>query len=184
MDPQHDHPPKAACRPSCPGWAEGALSLLAFQRRHPEMLEACRTAEWIEHVDVAPATAGVVLPEYLKEDPVVRLNLVVGRDTPEVLLDGWGIRCNLTFRGRRHDCALPWASVLGGLLRPPLRKRPRFGVIAGTEDGPSPAPPPAAAPGEPDASDVPASDAPAEPPRPAAPRRFGVIEGGKGKKDS
>ncbi len=185
MDPQHDHPPKAACLPSCPGWAEGALSLLAFQRRYPEMLEACRTAEGIEQVDVAPATPGLVLPEYLKEEPVVRLNLVVGRDTPEVLLDEAGIRCTLTFRGRRTDCVLPWSSVLGGVLRPPARTRPRFGVIAGTHSASAPAalpeaPAPAA---EGPERATPTEGAPAEPPRPTGPRRFGVIEGGKGKKD-
>ncbi len=66
----HDHAPKAACSPSCPGWAEGALSLFAFQRRHAEMLEACRAAAAIELVDVAPSTQGVVLPDYLKEEAV------------------------------------------------------------------------------------------------------------------
>jgi hypothetical protein len=188
----HDHAPKAACSPSCPGWAEGALSLFAFQRRHAEMLEACRTAAAIELLDVAPSTQGVVLPEYLKEDEVVRLTMVVGRDSPEVLLDEWGIRCNLTFRGRRVDCAFPWTSVLSGVLRPPARKRPRFGVIAGSEEGRAPE----AAPVSPVAPAMPAAEPPpapassppdaagAEPEPPRAPRpRFGVIEGGKGKKD-
>jgi hypothetical protein len=177
MDAQHDHAPKAACQPTCPGWAEGALSLFAFQRRHAEMLEACRAASAIELVDVAPSTQGVVLPEYLKEEPVVRLTMVVGRDTSEVLLDEWGIRCNLTFRGRRVDCALPWPSVLGGVLRPPARKRPRFGVIAGSEDAARP---------EKAATDAvqPAPDAEGATREPSrGPRRFGVIEGGKGKKD-
>jgi hypothetical protein len=95
------------------------------------MLEACRAAAAIEYVNVAPNVAGTRLPEHLQEEVLVRLNLVVGRDTPEVLLDEWGIRCNLTFRGRRFDCAFPWAAVLGGALRPPERKRPRFGVIQG-----------------------------------------------------
>ncbi len=176
MDAQHDHAPNAACLPSCPGWAEGALSLFAFQRRYPEMLEACRTAEAIERVDVAPSTQGVVLPEYLKEDPVVRLTMLVGRDTPEVLLDEWGIRCNLTVRGRRLDCAFPWTSILGGVLRPPPRRRPRFGVIPGAEHA---APPPAAPEPAPAAG---TGSGPTEPQRPPAPRRFGVIEGGKGKK--
>ncbi len=183
----HDHAPKAACSPSCPGWAEGALSLFAFQRRHAEMLEACRAAAAIELVDVAPSTQGVVLPDYLKEEAVVRLTMVVGRDTPEVLLDDWGIRCNLTFRGRRVDCALPWPSILGGVLRPPPRKRPRFGVIAGAEDAAPAAAVPERTAGEPP---PPAREAPsgqvagATPPEPRAPRpRFGVIEGGKGKKD-
>jgi hypothetical protein len=95
------------------------------------MLEACRLAAAIECVYVAPSGPGVVLPDHLQDEEVVRLNLIVGRDTPEVLLDEWGIRCDLTFRGRRLECAFPWPSVLAGTLRVPERKRPRFGVIEG-----------------------------------------------------
>ncbi len=131
MDAHHDHPADAPCLPACPAWAEGALQLFALQRRYPEMLEACRAATAVEYVIVAPGAPGSVLPEHLQQEELVRLNLVVGRDTPEVLIDEWGIRCNLTFRGRRLDCAFPWASVLAGGLRPPQRKRPRFDVIQG-----------------------------------------------------
>jgi hypothetical protein len=131
VDAHHDHAPDAACPPTCPAWAQGALELFALQRRYPEMLEACRTAPVIECLIVAPGAPGVVAPEYLHEEELVRVNLVVGRDTPEVLLDEWGVRCNLTFRGRQVDCAFPWPSVLAGILRPPERKRPRFGVIQG-----------------------------------------------------
>jgi hypothetical protein len=131
VDAHHDHPADAHCLPACPAWPEGALQLYAIQRRYAEMLEACRAAAAIEYVIVAPAAPGTVLPEHLQREELVRLNLVVGRDTPEVLLDEWGVRCNLTFRGRRFDCAFPWPSVLGGVLRRPERKRPRFGVIEG-----------------------------------------------------
>lgn len=131
MEDPHDHPPEVACLPSCPGWAQGALELFALQRRYGEMLEACRAAAAIDCVIVAPAAPGVVIPDYLQREELVRVNLVVGRDTPEVLLDEWGIRCNLTFRGRRCDCAFPWPSVLAGVLKAPVRKRPRFGVIQG-----------------------------------------------------
>lgn len=131
MESHHDHAPDDPCLPACPGWAQGALELFALQRRYGEMLDACRNASAIECVIVAPAAPAVEIPEYLHEEELVRVNLVVGRDTPEVLLDEWGIRCNLTFRGRRFDCAFPWPSVLAGILRPPERKRPRFGVIQG-----------------------------------------------------
>ncbi len=131
MDSPHDHPPEAACPPTCPGWSEGALELFALQRRYPEMLEACRAASALEWVIVAPAAPGVELPEHLHDEELVRLNLVVGRDTPEVLLDEWGVRCTLTFRRQRVDCALPWPAILAGMLRAPERKRPRFGVIQG-----------------------------------------------------
>jgi hypothetical protein len=127
----HDHPPEAPCAPTCPGWSEEALHLFALQRRYGDMLGACRVASIVESVVVAPAAPGVVLPEYLADEELVRLNLAVGRDTPELLLDEWGMRCTLTFRGARTECAIPWTAVLAGVLRPPIRKRPRFGVIDG-----------------------------------------------------
>jgi hypothetical protein len=127
----HDHPPEGQCLPTCPSWSVGALELLAVQRRHADMLAACRAAEGLESIVVAPSTAGTDLPESLQAQDLVRLNLVVGRDCPEVLLDEWGIRATLTFRGRRHDCAIPWAAVLAGVLVAPPRRRPRFGVIEG-----------------------------------------------------
>ena len=131
MEEQHDHPPEASCAPSCPGWSEGAVHLFALQRRYGDILEACRTAACVECLIVAPAISGVVLPEHLAEEELVRLNLVVGRDTSELLMDEWGFRCTLTFRRRRCDCAVPWTAVLAGVLRRPERKRPTFGVIEG-----------------------------------------------------
>jgi hypothetical protein len=127
----HHHPPEGACLPGCPGWTEGALQLFAIQRRFRDMLEACRSAAAVEYVIVAPSVAGVQLPEYLADEELVRLNLVAGRDTPSVELDEWGIRCNLTFRGRRFDCAIPWEAVIAGALTPPARKRPTFQLIEG-----------------------------------------------------
>ncbi len=131
MEAHHDHPADAACLPACPAWAEGVLQLLAVRRRFGEMLDACRAAPAIERLYVSPSVQGVELPEYLAAEDLVPLNLVVGRDTPEVLLDEWGVRCTLTFRGKRFDCAFPWPSILGGVLRRPERPRPRFGVIQG-----------------------------------------------------
>jgi hypothetical protein len=128
---EHEHPRQGKCLPGCPAWSEGALELYALQRRHADMLEACRAAEQIECLIVAPAAPGAELPESLLDQDLVRLNLVVGRDCPEVLLDEWGVRATLTFRGRRRDCAIPWSAVMRGTLVPPARKRPRFGVIAG-----------------------------------------------------
>jgi hypothetical protein len=127
----HDHPPEGPCLPTCPGWPEGALELFAVQRRHADMLAACRAASAIESLIVVPETAGAELPEYLAEESVVRLNLVVGRDCPEVMLDEWGVRVALTFRGRRQDCAFPWTAVMAGVLVAPVRPRPRFAVIEG-----------------------------------------------------
>lgn len=187
----HDHAADADCLPSCPAWSEGALELNALRRRPDAMLAACRTAERIEFVVVAPSTPGAELPEFLRGEELVRLNLVVGRDCPEVLLDDWGLRASLTFRGRRHECALPWAAVKAGVLVAPRRKVRRFGVIEGGADAaapesaaapaptpvpvpaPAPAPAPAAAP--PPADEPPAAATPTPRPRPV----FGVIPGGR-----
>ncbi len=95
------------------------------------MLEACRLASSIEYLIVAPSVPGVAVPEHVHEEALVRLDLVVGRDTPGVQLDDWGVRATLTFRGRRFDCAIPWGAVLAGKLAPPRPGRPRFGVIDG-----------------------------------------------------
>jgi hypothetical protein len=131
VDAPHQHPPEAACPPTCPGWSEGALHLYSLQRRYADMLAACQAAEAVEAVIVNPSAHGVRVPEYLAEEELVRLNLLVGRDTPELLMDEWGLHCTLTFRGRRFDCAIPWAAVLAGTLRPPAKRRPRFEVIEG-----------------------------------------------------
>ena len=85
----------------------------------------------VDSIIVNPSASGVKLPQYLAEEELVRLNLIVGRDTQELFLDEWGIRCTLTFRGRRFDCALPWSAVMAGTLRPPQKKRPKFQVIEG-----------------------------------------------------
>ncbi len=131
VDAPHEHPPEAACAPACPGWAEGALHLFHMTSRYREMLEACRVASAIDCLIVAPSVPGVVLPEHMHEEALVRLDLVAGRDAPAVQLDDWGLRATLTSRGHRFEGAIPWTAVLAGILVPPRKERPRFGVIEG-----------------------------------------------------
>ena len=131
MDVPHEHPPEARCTPACARWSEWAIHFYFLQQRWPEMLEACRAAEAIEWVMVAPGVPGVALPEYLRDEQLVRLNLVAGRDTPEVFLDEWGIRCTLTFRGVQSDVAFPWEAVIAGALRVPPKRKPAFQLIDG-----------------------------------------------------
>jgi hypothetical protein len=126
VDAPHNHAPEGSCTRACPRWSEWALHFYFLQQRWPEMLAACREAAAIEWVMVAPGVAGVNLPEHLMGEELVRLNLVVGHDTPEILLDEWGIRCQLTFRGVAREVALPWGAIVTGTLR-----KPRFGLIQG-----------------------------------------------------
>jgi hypothetical protein len=138
--PAHAHGPAEPCPPACPAWSERAIELFAITRRYDGMLEACRAAERIEFLVVAPGVAGVELPRHLMDEELVRLDLVVGRDCPEVLLDEWGLRASLTFSRRRHECAIPWEAVVAGGLAPPrpppdARPQRRFGVIDGGKKG-------------------------------------------------
>jgi hypothetical protein len=167
------------------------LELCALRRRPDAMLAACRAADHVEFVVVAPATPGIVLPEFLAGEQLVRLNLVQGRDCPEVMLDERGIQVTLTFRGRRHECVLPWEAVKAGVLAPPKKKVRRFGVVEGGAGGkapapaepaaatptPAPAPAPTPVPVPAPASTASPAEPPPPPPRPRVP--FGVILGGK-----
>jgi len=53
---------------------------------------------------------GVDLPEHLRGDPQVNLNLSYRFGLPMDVGD-WGVRATLTFGGRPYDCALPWQSI-------------------------------------------------------------------------
>jgi hypothetical protein len=181
----HEHPPEGDCQPTCQAWSKGVLELNALLRRYDAMLAACRAAARIESVVVDPSTPGTVLPESLMGEELVRLNLVVGRDCPEVLLDEWGLRATLTFRGRRHECALPWPAVKAGLLTAPPRPRTRrFGVVdGGAASTPTPIPSPGVQePAPAEASGASPASTPTPVPTPASPRPrpvLGVIPGGK-----
>ena len=61
----------------------------------------------------------------------MRLNLVAGRDTPEVCSTSGASAAASRSAGAASTARCPWASIIAGALRPPERKRPRFGVIEG-----------------------------------------------------
>lgn len=53
---------------------------------------------------------GVDLPEHLRGDPQVRLNLSYRFGLP-IEVGEEGVRATLTFGGVPHDCKLPWKSI-------------------------------------------------------------------------
>ena len=53
---------------------------------------------------------GVEVPEHLRGDPTLRLN-ISGRFGLPLDVDDWGIQATLTFQGDPFECKLPWKAV-------------------------------------------------------------------------
>jgi len=68
-------------------------------------------AKGVAMVHCDPNGPGVSLPEYLCEDPVVRLNFAYGFQLPSFEVDGEAISAVLNFNGHRYHCVVPWEAV-------------------------------------------------------------------------
>lgn len=53
---------------------------------------------------------GVEVPEHLKGDPTLRLN-ISGRFGLPLHVDDWGVHATLTFQGDPFECKLPWSAI-------------------------------------------------------------------------
>ena len=54
---------------------------------------------------------GVLVPEHLKHEPHLLLNLSYRFDPPDLAVGEWGVRCTLTFAGKRFTIAVPWSAL-------------------------------------------------------------------------
>jgi stringent starvation protein B len=54
---------------------------------------------------------GVLVPEHLKQEPHLLLNLSYRFEPPDLAVGEWGVRCTLTFGGRRFTIAVPWSAL-------------------------------------------------------------------------
>lgn len=104
---------------------------------------------------------GVDLPEHLRGDPQVNLNLSYRFGWP-MEVGEWGVRATLTFGGKPYDCALPWQAIF---LAVSHVSQERYLFPADVPDE--------LLPGSPVAKEA-KEEPPAERPRP----RFAVVEGG------
>ncbi len=55
--------------------------------------------------------AGVIVPDHLKNEPHLLLNLSYRFDPPDLTVGEWGIRSTLTFSGKRFKVAVPWSAL-------------------------------------------------------------------------
>ena len=54
---------------------------------------------------------GVLVPEHLKHEPHLLLNLSYRFQPPDLAVGEWGVRCTLTFAGKQFTIAVPWSAL-------------------------------------------------------------------------
>lgn len=54
---------------------------------------------------------GVRVPDSLKGEAHLRLNLSYRFDPPDLTVGDWGVRCTLSFSGSRFQVAVPWSAL-------------------------------------------------------------------------
>lgn len=73
------------------------------------LLQALGQGMVMVHLDAR--RPGVAVPEALKSEPHLRLNLSYRFDPPDLSVSEWGIRATLSFSGKRFTVAVPWSSL-------------------------------------------------------------------------
>ena len=54
---------------------------------------------------------GVLVPEHLRQEAHLLLNLSYRFDPPDLAVGEWGVRCTLTFANKRFTIAVPWSAL-------------------------------------------------------------------------
>jgi len=54
---------------------------------------------------------GVVVPEAVRSETHLRLNISYRFDPPDLAIGNWGIRSTLSFAGKRFTVAVPWSAL-------------------------------------------------------------------------
>jgi len=80
----------------------------AFQKRR-QLLEMLDQGLVMVHLDPRPDE--VIVPGYLKDGPVLRLNLAYGFRLPALDVNGDGVYAVLSFNRQNFGCNLPWSAI-------------------------------------------------------------------------
>ena len=85
-----------------------------------ERLDAA-LADGVATIHLDARRPGVKLPEHLRTDPNLRLNLSLRFDPPDLATGDWGVHETLSFSGTSFRVAVPWQAIFavtGGGARP------------------------------------------------------------------
>lgn len=84
-----------------------------MDRKAPEkkqrLLDALDQGLVMIHLDAR--RPGVLVPEPLSGEFHLRLNLSYRFDPPDLSVGEWGVRCTLSFGGKRFKVAVPWSAL-------------------------------------------------------------------------
>lgn len=105
---------------------------------------------------------GVLVPQQLRTESHLRLNLSYRFDPPDLSVNDWGVRQTLSFGGSRFGVAIPWSALFAITSHTTkefwmfLEDLPPELLQSAPARAQEPSPPPARAPGRPQLRTVPA----------------------------
>lgn len=79
------------------------------QEKKKRLLESLEKGMAQVHLDARRAF--VAVPERLKDQPQLVLNISYRFDPPDLTVSDWGVRESLSFGGERFVCGIPWSAI-------------------------------------------------------------------------
>jgi stringent starvation protein B len=79
------------------------------EEKKERLLAALEQGMVMVHLDAR--RPGVIVPTSLKGESHLRLNVSYRFDPPDLSVNEWGLRCTLSFGGKRFLVAVPWSSL-------------------------------------------------------------------------
>ena len=71
----------------------------------------CALAHGMAMIHLDARRPGVVVPDAVRSEAHLRLNLSYRFEPPDLAIGDWGIRCTLSFSGKRFTVAVPWSAL-------------------------------------------------------------------------
>lgn len=71
----------------------------------------CALAHGMAMIHLDARRPGVVVPDPLRSEAHLRLNLSYRFEPPDLAIGDWGVRCTLSFSGKRFTVAVPWSAL-------------------------------------------------------------------------
>lgn len=79
------------------------------QEKKERLLAALEKGMVMVHLDAR--RPGVLVPQPLREEAHLRLNISYRFDPPDLSVGEWGVRSTLSFSGSRFTVAIPWSAL-------------------------------------------------------------------------
>lgn len=71
----------------------------------------CALSQGMVMIHLDARRPGVVVPDTLRSEAHLRFNLSYRFEPPDLTVGDWGVRCTLSFSGKRFTVAVPWTAL-------------------------------------------------------------------------